>query len=184
MTNKKTTINAGFTLIETLVAILILTTAIVGPLTIVEKGLNASLIAKDQVLAFNLAQDAVEYARFRRDTNRLSGNADWLAGLDGAGGCTSTDRSASCIVDSIQNTVVPCVNGTCPALNFNSTTHQYTYSGVGGSVASTIFTRAISIKTPISGNANEAELTVSVSWQDQGTLTRTVVVRENIFNWQ
>ena len=55
----KQKIARGFTLIETLIAVLILTTAIAGPLTIASKGLTATLVAKDQISAFYLAQDAV-----------------------------------------------------------------------------------------------------------------------------
>jgi prepilin-type N-terminal cleavage/methylation domain-containing protein len=65
----------GFTLVETLVAVLLLTVAIAGPLTIISKSLITALVAKDQVTAFFLAQDAVEYVRFVRDTNKLQDSA-------------------------------------------------------------------------------------------------------------
>ena len=92
----------GFTLIETLVAILILTTAIAGPLTIASRGLNAALIAKDQTTASYLAQDAIEYVRAVRDTNRLLGG-DWLTGAGGSGAITNLSGciSQNCIVDSL-----------------------------------------------------------------------------------
>lgn len=50
----------GFTIIETLVAVTILMISIVGPLTIAQKSLMASIYARDQVTASFLAQDIME----------------------------------------------------------------------------------------------------------------------------
>lgn len=186
---------AGFTLMETLVAILLLSMAIAGPLTIASKGIQATTIAKDEDSAFYLAQDAVEYVRFVRDTNKLQGSADWLAGLDGTGtggiwkpdgsngDCVSSGGTAACTVDSLQNSgdqyyIQSCPSGVCPAINYDSTNLIYSYtSGVA-----TPFVRTVSITNPVGGNANEAAITVTVSWKDP--LSHSVTVRENIFNWQ
>ena len=174
----------GFTLIETLVAVMILMTAIVGPLTIVQKGLNATLIAKDQITAFYLAQDAIEYVRFVRDTNKLTpGNTDWLARLDTVPMCVSADGNTSCTIDSLDDTITNCPSNVCPVLYYNPASvngGQFTYT----SGAPSIFTRAVTIQTPISGNANEASTTVRVSWSDTAGKTRSVSVHENMFNWQ
>src|SRR5512146_2123672 len=97
---------AGFTLIETMVAVLLLAIAIAGPLTIASKGLSSALIAKDQIGAYYLAQDAVEYVRFARDANRLGGG-DWLLGTGGS--CTSStcvdlsscEGASGCYIDSV-----------------------------------------------------------------------------------
>ena len=65
---------------ETLIAVFVLSLAITGPFMIAQKGLQAGLISKDQITAFYLAQDAIEYIRYARDTNCL------VAGSV-AGGC-------------------------------------------------------------------------------------------------
>ena len=174
----------GFTLIETLMAILVLTVSIVGPLTIASRGLNAALIAKDQTIAFYLAQDAVEYIRYQRDTNVLSdvGHAGpsthWL---DGFGNCLST--VGSCTIDSIADKVVAC-SGACPAINYDTSTNTYTYD----SGSRSIFTRTITITTPVGSgstlNANEAQVLVTVKWYDVSTQQHTVSVTEDLFNWE
>lgn len=61
----------GFTLIETLVAISILLIALTGPLTIAAKGLNTAYYARDQITAFYLAQEGIEYLRNIRDGEAL-----------------------------------------------------------------------------------------------------------------
>jgi Tfp pilus assembly protein PilV len=182
--------NKGFTLIETMVAVMILMTAIVGPLAIASKGLSTSLIAKDQLTAFYLAQDAIEYTRFIRDTNRLE-SKPWLAGLDGtvnghtnsgsAGGvCTSTDGSQSCLIDSIMDTTASCGAPLCStALDYDSTNNWFSYTSGSGS----IFTRTVAIiNTP--AHPDEADVTVTVSWHDVGGVARSVAEREELYNWQ
>lgn len=165
----------GFTLIETLMAIFILSVALTGPLTIASKGLQTVLIAKDQTTAYYLAQDAMEYVRFKRDSNTLEGKA-WL---DGFVGCTTTD---GCTVDSVANVVSACTSSGCPVLNYQESKSWFTY-GSGGGIVPSAFTRKVTFTT-VSGNADEMTVTVAVSWKDIGVLTRTVVVRENIFKWQ
>ncbi len=95
----------GFTLIETLVAVMILATAIAGPLTLASRALNTSLIAKDQITAYYLAQDAIEYVRYARDTNRLQGG-DWLSGAGAADqskiiSLTNCVSATGCYLDSV-----------------------------------------------------------------------------------
>lgn len=173
----------GFTLIETLVAVLLLTTAIGGPLTLASRGLMVALLSKDQIVAFNLAQDAVEHIRFVRDSNTLSG-ADWLAGL---GNCISVDGTTACYFDSLLNSPASpqtCADATCSAqrLYFDETNRYYNYTTTN---TLTIFTRVVTIRHDSGGaSPGEAVVTVTVYWAGTGTLARNVVLRESLFNWQ
>lgn len=178
----------GFTLIETLVAVLILATAIAGPLTLASKGLSTALVAKDQTTAYYLAQDAVEYVRFARDTNRLKGN-DWLAGSgSGFTNLVPCESAGGCYLDSLLNAPAAptsCAAGVCPVMDYDTGNYYFTYAGVnGGTIKQTLFTRTITLTTPVGSNASEAGLTVSVSWSDLPGLTHTITVREDLFNWQ
>jgi prepilin-type N-terminal cleavage/methylation domain-containing protein len=169
----------GFTLIETLVAVLLLTTAVAGPLTIASKGLSAALIARDQMIAFYLAQDGIEYIRFVRDSNKLGGAA-WLNGLDacqGASGCT---------IDPSTATITACPSsGGCPAIRKHVAAGNTFFSyDSGDSVTPQNFVRTITLATPTTGETTEAILTVAVSWRAQSGVTRTVTVRENLLDWQ
>lgn len=167
----------GFTLIETLLAVLILAVSLAAPLTIAAKAMSSALIAKDQTIAFFLAQDAVEYMRFVRDTNKLEG-ADWLADM---GPCVGSD---GCRVDSRANTIVACT-GTCPVLNYNETKSWYTYDSTVSTetIKPTIFTRKVTIASVVS-NPDEESITVKVSWKDVGGVERSLVVYEHITDWQ
>ena len=193
MTNKIK--NNGFTLIETLVAVLLLSLAIAGPLSIASKGLSATLVAKDQFIAFYLAQDAMEFVRSARDSNSLSGG-DWLAGsTDLTTHCISTDGlTKACRIDSIQGTVTPCGNAQCnlstpvassDVLYYDAMNHYFTYSHSATTITPQKFFRRVAIKYDSSVNPDEAVVTVTVSWTDiAGVTHKPITVREIIFRWQ
>ncbi len=189
MINKLKHIVRGFTLIETLVAVLILATAIAGPLTIASKGLTTALIAKDQTTAYYLAQDAVEYVRFARDSNRLKG-LDWL-NSSGASlstvltPCVSADGSASCYFDSLANnpSAPTACSGACPVMYFDPSNQYFTYNSSDPNTPS-LYTRTVTITTPVGANTSEASLVVKVTWSDLPGVIHNITVRENLFNWQ
>lgn len=182
MTNKMMKYTSGFTLIETMVAVLLLSVAIGGPLTIASKGLVIAQTARNQVSAYFLAQDAVEFVRFARDTNLLN-STNWLSGTVSVSPCVSADGSAACYLDSLlQTPATPTAcSGTCVAMNYDVTTGLYNYNT---SNRTSPYTRRISITSPVAGNTNEASVVVTVGWVDNGGIARSVVLRETIFNWQ
>src|SRR3989344_5249811 len=53
----------GFTLIETLVAVSLLSIAVVAPMTLASKSLSTAYYPRDQITAFYLAQEAIETLR-------------------------------------------------------------------------------------------------------------------------
>lgn len=166
--------NKGFTLVETLVAITILTLALGGPMTLAARSIKDSLAARNKVVAFNLAREAIEYVRNVRDSNFLSKiatgdfpNSDWL---DGVGACGSAN---GCKIDVVGSGVSGCPI-VCPTMKFNGT--NYTYNS--GDPKS-IFTRTITIDDSLNGG-NEARVMITVTWADYSP--RTVVLTQNIFN--
>ncbi|HZS42646.1 MAG TPA: type II secretion system protein [Candidatus Paceibacterota bacterium] len=172
----------GFTLIETLVAIAILILAIVGPLTIASNSLNSAYYANDQVTAFYLAQEGIEYLRYLRDANfinQLSSNgATWDTGMTG---CTS---SSLCGLDSSNvftggKILVTCGNNiaSCP-VQYDSSTGLYHQ---GSAYGTSPFYRTIQVQQI---NSNEDKVTVTVYWS-VGNLKApaSFQITENLFNW-
>lgn len=163
----------GFTLVETLIAITVLLTAVVGPLTIASRGLISASFARDQVSAFYLAQEAIEIIRNKRDNNALSGFL-WLSGLEDCIG-------KSCIVDGTtdiddQSTIEPCAIP-CPVLREDTESGLYGYNSLW---TPSRFTRTVYM-TEIS--PTEANISVTISWSN-GPLSKTFTVSENILDWQ
>jgi prepilin-type N-terminal cleavage/methylation domain-containing protein len=62
----------GFTLIETMVAITILTVAVAGTFSVANSSINASSIARDQLTASYFAQEGIEMVRQARDNTYLA----------------------------------------------------------------------------------------------------------------
>jgi type II secretory pathway pseudopilin PulG len=172
----------GFTLVETLLAVLLLTLSIAGPLTIAGRGILSASIARDQITAFYLAQDAMEYIRYVRDSNTLRGG-NWLTGTDSLAACISADGSVQCYVDTLQPTITPptTCSGTCPVLNYDTTLKSYRYAT--GTRTPQGFARSISITN--NGVLSEATVVVQVTWRDaNGAARAPIVIKENIFQWQ
>jgi prepilin-type N-terminal cleavage/methylation domain-containing protein len=162
----------GFTLIETFVAISILLVAVSSALTLSSRGLAAAFSARDQMIAFYLSQEAIEYVRYIRDGNTLAG-ANWLTDLSECVGasCTVDVRAAS----PAEGTAL--CSGACPVIRFNETSGMYGYDP---SFSPTPFTRSISL-TRITDD--EMLLSVSVSWRS-GRLDRSFAAKEYLFNWR
>ena len=112
----------GFTLVETLVAVTLLTVAIVAPMTLTSKSLAAAYFAKDQITSFHLAQEAIETVRHARDHNiletALGTPMDLLAGIPDTTG-------APFIVDTRNDTMTLCPGGVCPPLETDGNLYGY-----------------------------------------------------------
>jgi prepilin-type N-terminal cleavage/methylation domain-containing protein len=142
----------GFTLIETVVAILILSLTVGALLTLTANGIFSVRYARNQIVANNLAQEALEYIRNTRDTARqqvpqISWDA-WLMTLNvGIGGeqhalstprgCFQTGANQGCIIDPYTSDATiweqtysgSCTSGAtgCPYIWFYPGTGFYTY---------------------------------------------------------
>ena len=166
--NYKKTKNRGFTLIEALVAIAILTISIAGPITIASKGISSAIFARDQITAFYLAQEAVEFIRNKRDENNIRGNG-WI---DGLSDCLD---GKVCTIDSKNNAINECIGGVCPVLKYDDSTGFYSYDFGENSN----FTRETRITTV---NPKEVAITTTLSWTT-GSITKSFTVKEHILDW-
>lgn len=175
----------GFTLIESLVGVTVLLTAIVGPLTIASRGVSSGTISRDQILAYNLAQEALEAAHNQRDRNALTDPTDpeWLRGLVGPGSEIICEGENGCLVEDIQRSSIQFeeCNDECAVIR-QHTSGLYGY-GNGSSWTDTKFRRTMRITTPVGGNPDEAQVVVTVSWP-QGSIARNIVLREALFRWR
>jgi len=164
----------GFTLIETLVAISVLTMIIIGPLSLATKSIGASLVSQNQITAFYLGQEAIEYILNIRDNNFLQ-RLGWLTGLDSCLGING------CYVDVPNNTINSC-SGSCPKIKYDGTGGFYYNYQTG---QDTIFTRVVKIKKiSIGGNEDEARIEVIISWPEKSGGQKSFTLQEDIFNWK
>ena len=191
----KSTSSRAFTLVETLVAISILTVAIIGPFVAIQNALMASYAARDQLVASMLAQEAIEYVRAVRDSNYIyiaytpGTTRSWFYGLDSTGGtnCVDPDPNDStpvrCMIDTTQDTVTHCGsggNGTCTALNRSTANNVYTQAS--GHPA-TQFTRSVTLSAATAEiPTREMRVTVVVSWMT-GHRFYSITLTEVLAKW-
>jgi prepilin-type N-terminal cleavage/methylation domain-containing protein len=185
---KLKTIKEGFTLIESVVAISVLVTALVGPMTLAAHSISAQKTAKNTLIAANLAQEGIEFVKWYRDNNVLQEMAKslpnnpaekWLDGLDSC-------RASMCGVDGnrlqdidgddtngFQVYSLPLCDGATSfcALMFDSS-KQYVLCDSGCTGGKTPFSRTIHIidkpknntTGSISVDPDEVEVVVTVTW--------------------
>ena len=163
----------GFTLVETLVAISILMLAILGPLTIASTGLRNSMYARDQITAYYLAQEGIEYARYVRDDNYING-ADWLANL---GHCVNQNGCTIDIPAWFDDGYGNYADGNQNKDMYINPDGEYTYVNFG---TPSRYTRIITVGETIEDK--EAKITSTVTWQTGSLSTKTFTLTENMFN--
>lgn len=198
----------GFTLIETLVAISILLLSIIGPMEIAARGLFSAYYARDEITAYYLAQEGVEYVRNLRDTKYLvdfkegqiksrSADGNWIRQL-ALNDCIGTAPNDACYIDVLTENVFACKDiistGTksCwkedKVLKYNKDTYEYSYREASGSNQPSKFHRIIKIVLYDNQQAQqEALVTSKVVWTTGSLLSgtkRNFEIKERLINWQ
>lgn len=162
---------AGYTLLETIIALAVIMGAIAGPYSLATRGILSSLASKNKLAAFNLSQEGIELVRKIRDDNVLSG-ANW--GTDIASG--------SWKIDVVNNTLSP-FDGA--ALLYDAGLGLY-QNNTG---SPSIFTRRITIEkppaqpTPGIPDADQIRIISTVTWTERG-LSKTAELEEIMYNWR
>ena len=157
--NKK---SGGFTLVETLVSLVILTTALIPILNLSSSASKVSAIVQDDLIASGLAQEGAEVIHAIRDTNWFNNQA-FDSGLgDG-------------VYQVEWNSAPPLTPNGGQALNLIS--GRYTYSAG----TQTKFVRTVTI-TKI--NVGELKVVSQVSWQTRTNDSKSITAESHLFNWK
>lgn len=201
----------GFTLVETLIGITILLVSVITPLSVASYAITYSNNARDEVVATNLAQEALEFIRNERDksfmavTNpapaRMQNFLNKFGGY-GTGAETICYASTGCGVDVRQTVITNAVRncaiaGECGVLWVNNKTQTsipptFTFtqenlrSGYDPSLSNwtaTKFTRIVTMK--VVGDRSiptEVEVTATVTWKN-GVNNRSITMRQYLKSW-
>lgn len=162
----------GYTLVEALVAIVILSLGLIPSLITIILGNSFTSAIKNNLIATNLAQEAVEVVRAIRDTN-------WFNGLSFDNGLVapSFDCSVGCRVE--WNSTSLLAEAGNPNLYINNGLYSYT-----GTTPSLFKRRMIIVKDPTSPGCNcELGILVEVSWPEKNR-TKTIFVESHLYNWR
>lgn len=195
MKNPATATSFGFTLVETMIAVTVLTLSISGPLYAASRALIAAQVARDQLVASYLAQEGIEYMRAMRDNEYLaayqagganvSANA-WNSFVSGASpgsmtGCITT----TCTLDPARSmgtgnglSLAPCSGPSCAPLYLVNGIYTV-QSGIPEGVK-TPFTRTVAAVTI---STNDERIISTVSWSFHN-IPYAVTVTDHLTPWQ
>ena len=185
---------------ETVIALAVITAAVVGPVYLITKGLFSSSLSKNKLIASNLAQEGIETVRAVRENNIICNFliADpatpwsWLADSSGSGSLVGSGR----VIDSTQFDTITCAGKTLSNPQVRNTADcaatplkldasgRYNYA----SGSTTGFKRCVNIAQPGSAEgaipaADIADLNVTVYWDERGR-ARNFNVKERVYNWR
>lgn len=162
--NNKSLLNSskGFTLIEALVSLVVLTIAL-GPALVLSSNISSTAsVIQNNLIAANLSQEGLEVIRALRDANWYNG-LSFDTGLPD--GIYRIDWNSNDLISLEGNPPLKITNG------------LYNYS----SGTDTIFKRTITI-TKI--NSEELRITSEVSWTERGERARSVKAESHLFDWK
>ena len=186
----------GFTLIEAMVAITIVTLSIAGPLYTASRAIVAAENARDQLIASYLAQEGIEYVRMMRDDEYLASYQTGGAGISStAWNNFLNDQSPPdvfsilqcrapkiCTLDPVQGSASPlasCSGNNCTAPLYLLTNGVYSQQNITGSTV-TPFIRSIQA-TDIS--ATDERVVSTVKWNFY-SIPYSVTVTDHLTPWQ
>jgi len=175
--------NKGFTILEVIVAIFVLTVAVGGSFVLIQQTLIAASLAQSKLTAYYLAQEGIEIVRNIRDTNWLkqrSGELNFFWDTDIIPLELPLGESRDCIADYNDDGLSNFIEGT--PLNLVNGFYSYDASG-----DPTPFERKITITKldlPGTSYADDYKLrvTVQVRWSERGR-DHSVEASEDLYNW-
>ncbi len=185
MINKKEKKNKGFTLIEAMVAVFILTISIVSLMNVVVSSLFAARYAKDEITVNYLLQEAVDYVRNDRDTVFLQvddPSEGWKIFSKKYEICSDAGK---CYLDVIDGAgPKECLSSECTILYYNESPEKneafYTHDKTKQGVAQSKFKREIEVG---SVSSDEISVKVTVRWTS-GTMSKERTLETSLLRWQ
>jgi len=194
----------GFTIVEMLVAVTILTIAIGAPLYLATQGVALSIDSKHRLTAIFLAEEAIEYIKHKRDTNVLEmlenvangqppqvGGEKWDNYINSPSDCVVNVSTDGCTIDVYTDTISKCMTGgypsfnDCPFIGERTVGAEKQY-GYGGGFTPTIFVRAVGTFRVCSGGPtcnpiDNIEIRVTVLWREKNNTIKSVTVSDYLF---
>ncbi len=187
----------GFTLVETIVALALIMMALVGPVSLIVRGIYSFSSSKSKITAVNLAQEGIELVRLIRENNIAcdfaNGPANWNWTRNPDGGSIPSQAEVD-----VQQSFLPVTCGSA-SIRFprlaNSCSRVLLYNASAGTYGyqtgtPTTFSRCIEINSPPSGGRDtdippndQMDVIATVTWEERGR-TRTLVLRERLYHWE
>ena len=209
--SRRISARAGFTLLETVVALTVILAAVVGPVSLITRGLFSFSFSKNKVVAANLAQEGLEIIRLIRENNiacdALNGPAVWPWNQDPDGSPPTQQnpdgtpmRRLKVSADMQSQTTISCGSATLSmsrlslscssSLLFESDPFLPNFGTYGHTSGKpTIFSRCVEITSPPDDPdsdippSDQMDVASTVTWSDHGS-DKSMKLRERLYNWR
>ena len=159
-------VRPGFTLIEIITVIFVIAIALIGVMNLVVQNIASQSYNKNNLIAYQLAQEGVELIRKTRDSNWVQG-ADWRTNL--ADGVYYRDYR-----DSAPHSYLPATG------NLRRDTAGFYYNDPNQSGTDTGFFRVIGLSTK---DAQSFYVIVRVGWTDHSRIFN-YELETTLYNWR
>ena len=181
----------GQSLVEALVALTLLVTALLGIEILLTRSFLLDRVTADQTKATYLASEGVEIMKSLIDHQVYDAiaNPGGIHGDPDTGGwnnfCNLSSGSDGYYEVDYMSTSCPSpinpANAT-PIL-FDAATGLYSYNDPSG--ASSAFTRVVEVKKPVDANGmnNEIDILSTVTWGTNGVTGQSLTVEDHFYNW-
>ena len=181
----------GFTLIEVIVAVFMISTVTVSITALMGRTQKIEGLGKEKLIGISVAREGLELVRVIRDNNWFAeqDSESWVRGL-----CSDADGQQEFIIDAKtvrQGNGLEPVTGANTTLYVNEKTNEWSHDPTDSLPAQYQFARTITIDCDSSelGSENEEEyivVTSNVTWQRAITgesTEQSVSVTEKLYNW-
>lgn len=169
MVDKKIKFKPGFSLIEILAVLFIVSLSLLGIVSLIIQNIQVQSVNKNNLMASSLAQEGIELVRRKRDSN-------WRAFLPFDSGLTDGSYIVDFYMDQPLAVSVPSNNAT---LLFDGNNNRYSYQ----SGEPTIFSRLIHIKKLTDYEGMPLEVRSIVFWEGQNR-PYNYELRTLLFDWR
>ncbi len=178
---------AGFTLLETVVAVILIAFALIGPFTLATRGIFTAKFAKNKLVALNLAQEGAEIIRTFRDNNFLTNQPAWnseiIVDQDTQADVFCPEPCTALAAKQAPAYHYQACGGSCPRLKVDPATGLYAH----GSGQDSIFTRTIRVETGVFDaqvpGGDQLKVISIVAWSESG-IQHQVRLEEVLYRWQ
>lgn len=184
---------SGFTLVETMVAVFILSLTIISLMTVVANSLFASRYSRDEITVNYLLQEAVDYVRNDRDSSIFLSNSSvddaWIKFVEKYKECTDENQGCTLDVytalkDPFSPNIKKCDSApspdetNCPPFYYRDDSETSIYNYEGG--AETSFRRKIVFKE--GSSPDEIIMKATVYWIN-GDATKSRSLQTSLLKW-
>lgn len=185
----------GFSLLEVIVAISILTTGIAGAVALISQTISMGSLATRQLVAAHLAQEGVEVIHNIRHTNWVEeandGVTKWFDGLSKPGCAPDPFANSSCPIYVIVNYNSSAITETLGPLEQPSWKVSFNGARYIHDLGSPVYSRHIEISYAIDNNGtagctndDKPYMIVKSIVSIEGANTSPIRVEDNLYNWK